>query len=57
MYIEHVLVSFVLALVHPALAVFAGLGKEIWDLIGPGVADPRDLAANGLGILLALGLE
>ncbi|MBI3119201.1 MAG: hypothetical protein HYZ00_10970 [Candidatus Hydrogenedentes bacterium] len=30
----HFIFSFFLALVEPAWAVVAGLGKEFWDLLG-----------------------
>lgn len=52
--ILHIVVSYLLARVDPALAVAAGLGKEIYDFFGGGVADAMDLVADGLGILLAL---
>lgn len=52
--ILHIAVSYLLALVDPALAVAAGLGKEIFDLFGGGVADVLDLVADAVGILLAL---
>lgn len=50
----HIAVSYLLARIDPALAVAAGLGKEIFDFFGGGVADAMDLVADGLGILLAL---
>lgn len=50
----HIAVSYILALFDPALAIAAGLGKEIFDFFGPGVADIYDLAADAVGILLAL---
>lgn len=52
--ILHIAVSYLLALVDPALAVAAGLGKEIFDLFGGGVAEVLDLVADAVGILLAL---
>jgi hypothetical protein len=52
--ILHIAVSYLLALFDPALAVAAGLGKEIFDLFGGGVADVLDLVADAVGILLAL---
>ncbi|MBL7647013.1 MAG: hypothetical protein JNK74_12575 [Candidatus Hydrogenedentes bacterium] len=50
----HIAVSYFLALFDPALAVAAGLGKEIFDFFGGGVADALDLVADVIGILLAL---
>lgn len=50
----HIAVSYLLARIDPALAVAAGLGKEIFDFFGGGVADAMDLVADGLGILLAV---
>lgn len=50
----HVAVSYVLALADPGLAIAMGLLKEVYDLLGGGVADIFDVAANALGILLAL---
>lgn len=52
--ILHMAVSYFLAMIDPALAVAAGLGKEAFDLLGGGVADVLDLAADAIGILLAL---
>lgn len=52
--ILHLTISYLLALVDPALAVAAGLGKEVFDLFGGGVADVLDLLADAVGILLAL---
>ena len=49
----HVLVSYLLALIDPGLAVAAGLGKEVYDFFGGGVADAFDLLADAVGILLA----
>ncbi|GMW00815.1 MAG: hypothetical protein AMXMBFR84_19520 [Candidatus Hydrogenedentota bacterium] len=51
--ILHFWVSFFIALVHPAIAVVAGVGKEIWDAAMGGMADAGDLFADGLGILAA----
>jgi hypothetical protein len=50
----HIGVSYLLALVDPGLAIVAGLGKEIYDFFGGGVADAYDLVANAVGILLAV---
>lgn len=50
----HFLVSYLIATVDPVLAIMAGLGKEIYDFFGGGVADVIDLAADALGILAAL---
>ncbi len=50
----HFSISLVIALVEPALAVVAGVGKEVWDALQGGFADPLDLVADGLGILVAL---
>lgn len=50
----HVIVSYFLARIDPALALAAGLGKEIFDFFGGGVADAMDLVADGLGVLLAV---
>ncbi|MBI2432407.1 MAG: hypothetical protein HYV26_06000 [Candidatus Hydrogenedentes bacterium] len=50
----HFIFSFFLALVEPAWAVMAGLGKELLDLAGPGVAEFGDLAADLLGILAGI---
>lgn len=50
----HITVSYLLALVDPGLAIVAGLGKEIYDFFGGGVADVFDLFANAVGILLAV---
>lgn len=47
-------VSYLLAMIDPALAIAAGLGKETFDFLGGGVADVFDLAADAVGILLAL---
>jgi hypothetical protein len=52
----HLIGSFFLALVDPALAVLAGLGKEIFDTLSGGMADLGDLVADALGILLATSL-
>ena len=52
--ILHFVISYLIALVDPALAVLAGVGKEIYDFFGGGTADVYDLVADGLGILLAL---
>lgn len=52
--ILHMAVSYVLAMIDPALAIAAGLGKEAFDFLGGGVADILDLAADAIGILLAL---
>lgn len=52
--ILHVAVSYLLALIDPAIAVAAGLGKEAFDLLGGGVADIFDLVADAVGILLAI---
>lgn len=52
--ILHFVISYLIALVDPALAVLAGVGKEVYDYFGGGVADIYDLVADGLGILLAL---
>ena len=51
--ILHIAISYLLALFDPALAVAAGLGKEVFDLFGGGVADVDDLIADAVGILLA----
>lgn len=50
----HFLVSFILALYDPALAVLAAVGKELLDVLGGGLADLGDLVADALGILFAL---
>lgn len=50
----HFLVSYVLALFDPAIAVLAGVGKEVYDALGGGMADVYDLVADALGILAAL---
>ena len=50
----HFLVSFLLAQIDPALAALAGIGKEIFDAAGGGVADVYDLVADALGIFAAL---
>lgn len=50
----HFSISFLLALIDPCLALVAGIGKEIADVFGAGVAEIGDLVANGLGILAAL---
>lgn len=52
--ILHFVISYLIALVDPALAVLAGVGKEVYDFFGGGMADVYDLVADGLGILLAL---
>lgn len=52
--ILHIVVSYLLARIDPALALAAGLGKEIYDFFGGGVADAMDLVADGLGVLLAV---
>ena len=49
----HALVSFLLAWVDPVLALAAGIGKELWDMVSDGVAEWADLAADLLGILAA----
>jgi hypothetical protein len=51
----HFVVSYLIALVDPALAVLAGVGKEVYDALGGGMADVYDLVADGLGILAAIG--
>lgn len=50
----HFIVSYLIALVDPALAVLAGVGKEVYDALGGGMADVCDLVADALGILAAL---
>ncbi len=52
--ILHFVISYLIALFDPALAVLAGVGKEVYDFFGGGTADIYDLVADGLGILLAL---
>ena len=52
----HFLVSFFIALFDPALAVLAGVGKEVYDGLGGGTADVFDLVADALGIVTALAL-
>lgn len=52
--ILHFLVSFVIGLVSPLLSVAAGIGKEVYDALGGGVADAGDLLADGLGVLFAI---
>ena len=53
----HALLSFIIAWVDPALALVAGLLKELWDLAGHGVAEWADLGADlvGIGAALLLG--
>ena len=55
--ILHFVISFVLALIDPVIAVVAGVGKEIWDALTGGMADLGDLAADALGILLAIWIS
>ena len=50
----HFILSYLIALIDPALAVLAGLGKELHDLLGGGTADLLDLVADALGIAAAL---
>jgi len=50
----HIIASYIIARIDPALAVFAGIAKEVYDFFGGGVADVYDLVADALGILLAL---
>jgi hypothetical protein len=50
----HAFFSFLLASVDPALAILAGLLKEVYDFFGGGVADVLDLVADAVGILAAL---
>lgn len=50
----HVAVSYLLAMIDPGLAIAAGLGKEVYDFFGGGVADVFDLLADAVGIWLAL---
>ena len=50
----HFVFSYLIALVDPGLAVLAGVGKEVYDALGGGMADVYDLIADGLGILAAL---
>lgn len=54
----HFIASFAIALIDPVLAVWAGLGKEFWDVLRSGTIDlvdlVGDLIADVLGILLAL---
>lgn len=52
----HFLASFVIALYDPVLAVLAGIGKELWDVLRGSFADVGDLFADALGILFALTL-
>jgi len=54
--IYHFAASFVLALYDPVLAICAGIGKEIWDVLRGSMADIGDLAADALGIFLALAI-
>jgi hypothetical protein len=49
----HLVVSFLIALFDPVLAVAAGLFKEAFDHVFGGGLDPGDLTANLAGILLA----
>ncbi len=54
----HFLLSYLIALCDPLIALFAGLGKEVWDgLTGLGVASAWDFVADLAGILLALVLS
>jgi len=55
--IVHFVISFFMALLDPVLALWAGVGKEIYDLLGFGVAELGDLLANWLGILAAMGVS
>ena len=50
----HFLASYFIAMIDPTLAVVAGVGKEVYDFFGGGMADIFDLAADALGILAAL---
>ena len=50
----HFVASYLIALIDPGLAVLAGIGKEVLDALGGGMADVFDLAADALGILAAL---
>ncbi|NUM55221.1 MAG: hypothetical protein HUU46_16370 [Candidatus Hydrogenedentes bacterium] len=50
----HFWISFAIAFFKPGLAMIAGVGKEIIDVVTGGVADVYDLAADGLGIFFAV---
>ena len=50
----HFAISYLIALVDPTLAALAGIGKEVYDALGGGVADVYDLLADALGIFTAL---
>lgn len=50
----HFVFSYAIALIDPGLAVLAGVGKEVYDALGGGMADVYDLIADALGILAAL---
>ncbi len=52
--VAHFFFSFLIGQFSPLLAVFAGIGKEIFDVARGGMADAGDLVADALGILLAL---
>lgn len=49
----HFIVSFLAARIDPLFAAILGVGKEVWDVLQGGVADPLDLLADLLGILAA----
>lgn len=50
----HFLVSYALALYNPLLSFAVGIGREFCAIVGPGVADLRDVIANLLGIFVTL---
>jgi hypothetical protein len=50
----HFVFSYLIALIDPGLAALAGIGKEVYDSLGGGVADVYDLMADALGIFAAL---
>lgn len=46
----HFLLSFSIAIYNPLVSFLAGVGKEIYDVLGGGVADGYDLLADWAGI-------
>jgi hypothetical protein len=50
----HFIVSFLIAQVSPLAAFCAGIGKEVYDALSGGFADPLDLAADAWGIVLGV---
>ncbi|HOZ45422.1 MAG TPA: hypothetical protein PLO37_03285 [Candidatus Hydrogenedentes bacterium] len=50
----HIFVSLIVTLHDPCLAIIAGVGKEVFDVLRGSSADVLDLLADLAGILLAV---